>query len=342
MLIGWPGRFFNQHSAIRNQQSAISSMRLLVVIVNYRTADLTIDCLRSLRDEVAGLPGTRVVVTDNASGDDSSLRIRAAIENNGWSDWVTSQPLETNGGFASGNNAAIGPALKAAAPPEYVLLLNPDTIVRGGAISALIDFMEAHPAVGIAGSRLEHPDGTPQPAAFRFPTIVSEFEDGVRIGWISRLLANRRVAPPPPANQCRAEWVAGASMIIRKAVFDAIGLLDERYFMYYEEVDFCRRASDAGWPCWYVPESRVVHLVGQSSGVTDSKLSRKRRPAYWFESRRRYFLTHCGRARTFLADLFWAAGFAQWRIRRAILAKPDPDPARLLTDFVRYNFFVTP
>jgi hypothetical protein len=316
-------------------------MRLLVVIVNYRTADLTIDCLQSLRNEVTGVPGTHVIVTDNASGDDSASHIAVALANNGWSAWATFQPLARNGGFAYGNNAAIRPALDSPSPPEYVLLLNPDTIVRPGAVSALLEFMDAHPGVGIAGSRLEHRNGEPQPSAFRFPSLAGEFEEGARLGWVSRLLASRCIAPPPPHEQAPADWVAGASMIIRRTVFDAIGLLDERYFMYYEEVDFCRRAGAAGWPCWYVPQSRVVHLVGQSSGVTDAKKSQKRRPAYWFQSRRRYFLTHCGRMRTFLADLSWVAGFAQWRLRRALLCKPDPDPKRLLSDFIRHNFFAT-
>jgi N-acetylglucosaminyl-diphospho-decaprenol L-rhamnosyltransferase len=313
-------------------------MRLLVVIVNYQTADLTIDCLRSLRDEVASVPGACVVVTDNASGDESAARIAAAIATNGWSPWAAFQRLDRNGGFAAGNNAALGPALGSSNPPEYVLLLNPDTIVRPGALKTLVDFMESHPRAGIAGSRLEDPDGTPQRSAFRFPTPLSELEEGARVGWLTRLLSRRVVAPPPPPGPEATEWVAGASMIVRKAVFDAIGLLDERYFMYYEEVDFCRRAKRAGWDCWYVPASRVIHLVGQSSGVTNARQSGKRRPAYWFASRRRYFLTHCGRAGTLLADLFWATGFAQWRVRRALMGKPDPDAPRLLGDFVRYNF----
>lgn len=312
-------------------------MRLLVVIVNYRTADLTIDCLTSLQDEIASIPGVCVVVIDNASGDDSARRIAAAIASNSWSSWVTFQPLDHNGGFAWGNNAAIRAALQSTEPPQYVLLLNPDTIVWPGAVSALLNFMDAHPAVGIAGSRLEHPDGTAQRSAFRFPTPLSELEEGLRIAAVSRLLKKRVVAPPAPCDAGPTEWVAGASMMIRKAVFDAIGLLDESYFMYYEETDFCRRAKLAGWPCWYVPQSRVVHLVGQSSGITDARQARKRRPAYWFESRRRYFLIHCGRAKTLLADLFWAIGFAQWRFRRALMHKPDFDPAGLLSDFIRHN-----
>ena len=313
-------------------------MRLLVVIVNYRTAQLTIDCLRSLAPQVPLLPPTRVVVTDNASGDDSVDRLTAAVAENGWGAWCTIMPLPRNGGFAWGNNEAIRPALQRTDPPDYVLLLNPDTIVRDGAVAALLDFMTAHPDVGIAGSRLEEPDGRPQRSAFRFPGVMSELETGVRLSVVSKALSRFVVAPPPPAEACRVDWVAGASMMIRRAVFDAVGLLDEKYFMYYEEVDFCLRANRAGWPCWYVPASRVVHLVGQSSGVTDEKKPKKRRPMYWFASRRRYFLRHFGRLRTVLADTFWVLGHAIYRATVPARKVPANDPEKLLGDFVRYNF----
>ena len=312
-------------------------MRLLIVIVNYRTALLAIDCLRSIAEQVAALGDCRVVVTDNLSGDDSIPRLMSAIQQNGWS-WAQVMPLENNGGFAFGNNAAIGAALSGDDPPQYVLLLNPDTLARQGALAALLDFMDQHPNVGIAGSRLEHLDGGAQISAFRFHSVLSELESGLRIGLISRMLAQRVVAPPVPLEPCQTDWVAGAAMIIRKEVFDAIGLMDERYFMYFEEVDFCLRARRAGWPCWYVPASRIVHLVGQSSGVTDVKQAHKRRPAYWFESRRLYFRKNLGRARALLADMAWAGGFAAYRLRAAIMRKRDAYPPHLLWDFVRYNF----
>jgi GT2 family glycosyltransferase len=312
-------------------------MRLLIVIVNYRTTDLTVDCLRSLAAEV-GPAGARAVVTDNLSGDDSVKRIATAIAENGWSAWASLLPLNHNGGFACGNNAGIRPAMESSDPPDYVLLLNPDTIVRPGALGGLLDFMDANPKVGITGSRLEHPDGTPQRSAFRFHSVASELESGLRLGFVSRLLSRIIVAPPVPAETCPTDWVAGASMMIRREVFSRIGLMDEGYFMYFEEVDFCLRANRAGWPCWYVPASRVVHLVGQSSGVTDIKQSRKRRPQYWFASRKRFFTNNFGPVRTFLANLAWAGAFATYRLRRVIQRKPDQDPAGLWWDFVRYNF----
>jgi len=313
--------------------------RLIVVIVNYRTPDLTIDCLRSLVSEVRSLPGTRVVVSDNDSGDGSVEKIGTAIETEGWGDWVSLMPLERNGGFAFGNNAVIRPILQSTNPPPYILLLNPDTIVHPGALQALIDFMDEHPKVGIAGSRLEEPDGTPQCSAFRFHTVFSELDSGLNLGIVSKLLSRWVVWPPIPEEACQTDWVAGASMIVRREVFEGVGLMDEEYFMYYEEMDFCLQAKKAGWSCWYVPKSRVVHLVGQSSGVTDTKRPPKRRPQYWFDSRRRYFLKNYGWLYTALADAIWASSFALWRLRRAIQGKPDTDPPQVLSDFLRNSVF---
>ncbi len=309
--------------------------RLLVVILNYRTSNLTIDCLRSLVDEVRCLPDTRVIVSDNASGDGSVEQIKAAIETEGWSDWVSLMALDRNGGYAFGNNAPIRAALQSPDPPPYFLLLNPDTIVRPGAIKALVDFMNSHPDVGIAGSRLEDPDGTPQCSAFRFHTVLSELDSGLRLGAVSKLLTNWVVWSPIPEAATQTDWVAGASMIVRREVFEQVGLLDEEYFMYYEETDFCLQAKRSGWSCWYVPQSRVVHLVGQSSGVTDTKRPPKRLPQYWFDSRRRYFLKNYGWLNAALADVVWALGFAVWRLRRVLQGKPDNDPPNLLEDFLR-------
>jgi GT2 family glycosyltransferase len=314
-------------------------MGVLIVIVNYRTAGLTVDCLRSLEPEVGSVPGARVVVTDNASGDGSAVRIGAAVRENGWEGWASVVPLATNGGFAFGNNAAIRPALASNDPPRYVLMLNPDTVVRPGALRALVDFMDARPDVGLAGARLEETDGTPHVSAFRFHSVLGELEDGLRLGLATKILSRWSVWAPVPEAPGPVDWVAGACLIVRRAVFDAVGLLDEGYFMYFEEVDFCLRARRAGWPCWYVPSARVVHLVGKSSGVTDVAVARtKRRPAYWFVSRRRFFRARYGRARAALADLVWASAFATYRVRRVLQRKPDTDPRLLLRDFLRYNF----
>ena len=115
-------------------------------------------------------------------------------------------------------------------------------------------------------------------------------------------------------------------------------MLDENFFLYFEEVDFCKRARDAGWTCWYVPEAEVVHLAGQSSGVSGQHAQRNRRPQYWFQARRYYFLKHLGPVRTLLADLAWSLGFLSFRFRQRFQRKEDTTPEYLLRDFIRYNF----
>lgn len=162
---------------------------LLVVVLNYRTAILTIDCLQSLSEEISAIPGSHVVVTDNASGDDSVAKIASAIKSNRWEGWVTLMPLDRNGGFAFGNNAAIRPLLEPTGTCPYVLLLNPDTVIRPGAVKALLAFMDDRPEVGIVGSRLEDLDTTAQQSAFRFPNVLGELDFGLRLGIMSKLLA---------------------------------------------------------------------------------------------------------------------------------------------------------
>jgi GT2 family glycosyltransferase len=157
---------------------------------------------------------------------------------------------------------------------------------------------------------------------------------------VSKLLRNWVVAPPASDQPHQTDWVAGASMMIRREVFESIGLLDEKYFMYFEEVDFCLRANRAGWKCWYVPESRVVHYVGQSSGVTDTKRPPKRLPTYWFDSRRRYFLKNYGWLYAALTDVIWILGFTIWRWRRVVQRKPDDDPPKLWSDFLLNSIFL--
>lgn len=314
--------------------------KLAIVIVNYRTADLVIDCLRSLEGELRPALEDRVVIADNQSGDGSVEKIGAAISSEGWDNWASILPLDRNGGYAFGNNAVIRPLLESQQPPDFLLLMNPDTVARPGSIQALLDLMELHPEVGMVGSRLEDPDGTPQASAFRFHTIFSELDDGLRLGLFSRLVSKWILAPPVPDEASPTDWVAGASMMIRRQVFESIGLLDEGYFLYFEEVDFCLRAARAGWPCWYEPKSRVVHLVGQATGVTDPKNAGKRRPRYWFDSRRRYFLKNHGRIYAATVDAFWAIGHLLWRMRRVLQRKDDLAPEKLLADFIRHSVFV--
>jgi N-acetylglucosaminyl-diphospho-decaprenol L-rhamnosyltransferase len=312
-------------------------VKLLVVIVNYRVASLVVDCLHSVAQELARVPGTHVAVCENGSGDDSASTIRTAIDDNGWQTWCSLTVTKTNLGFTGGNNVLLRPALQSVDPPQYVLLLNPDTVVRPNAFKALVDHMDQNPTIGIAGSRLEDPDGTPQRSAFRFQSPLGEFEGNLKLGLVTRLLEPWVVAPPVLDHAVKTDWVAGASMMVRSEVFKEVGLLDEGYFTYFDDIDFCFNAQKHGWPTWYVPTSRVVHLVGRSTGVTNKP---KRLPPYLFEARRRYFLKNHSPVYAAMVDACMIAGLALWRLRALLTGRKDETVPRLLFDSIRQSVFL--
>lgn len=282
--------------------------------VNYRTAHLVIQSLRAIALQIEALGGGRVIIVDNASGDGSAEEIGAAIKSEGWDCFASVMPMRRNGGFAYGNNIGFSQAFASEARPDYVMLLNPDSAARHGAIQALVDFMESHPRAGIAGSRLENADGGLECSAHHFHSPVSELVEGARLGLLTRLLPGHEVTPPMRDEPHRCDWVSGSSMMIRRQVIEEVGLMDEGFFLYFEEVDFFQRVAKAGWETWYVPASVVMHIEGAATGIK----STKRRPAYWYESRRRYFIKHYGVSGLILADMFWAMGRLSYFIRRLL------------------------
>lgn len=298
-------------------------VKLLVAIVNYKRADLTLDCLRTAAPELRRLDGGgRIVVVDNGSDNGDAETLAAGVEQHGWSDVVEVTPSETNRGFAGGNNVAIRRGL-ASGPVDYVMLLNNDTLVREGAFAELVSFMDRTPDCGIAGARLEWPDAQPQVSAFNFPSAASEFADAACVGVIDSLLAGRLVSRPIPDEPTRCDWVSGAGCVIRSELFDRLGLLDEGFFMYFEEVLFNWFAAKSGWRTWYVPSARIVHLKGQTSGVTKVQSGGARpRPPYWFASRRRFFARSRGRGYALLADVARTLGSSLDAARRIILRRP--------------------
>ena len=206
----------------------MSAVAVVVAIVSYQCADLTIDCLRSVDAERSTVDvHIRAIVVDNASGD-ASL-ISQAIEAHGWSSWITLIIAPRNGGFAYGNNLAFQRAYEDH-PPDYLLMLNPDTVVRKGAIGALVRFLEAHPGVGIAGSSFENLDGSEWPMAFRFPSILGELEHGLQLGLATRVFRPWVGAVHMSQVPQSIDWVPGASMMIRRTVVELDWWLRRKLF----------------------------------------------------------------------------------------------------------------
>jgi N-acetylglucosaminyl-diphospho-decaprenol L-rhamnosyltransferase len=288
---------------------------VFVAIVNYRTGPMLVACLASLASQVPLLRGGRVIVVDNASGDDSVAHISGAIDANAWGGWCEVIALPRNGGFAYGNNRAIERAQQLDPALAAMLFLNPDTVVRPGSLRALLSHLDSHSQAGIVGASIEDEQGARQRTAHPFPSPLTEFVDGSQLGIAGRLLGLGTMSEPAQDRSHACDWVSGACFAVRRQVFERIGLLDEGYFLYFEEVDFCRRARRAGWACWYVADARIVHHEGSSTGI---RAVGRRRPAYWFASRRRYFTKAYGTTGLIAADLLWAIGRASYLVRRAI------------------------
>lgn len=231
-----------------------------IVIVGYHSRDYVQACLDSVEAHHAGLD-VHVVLVDNDSGDGTVAAVRARPRHPGVS--LTTIEMGCNAGFARASNAGI----EVGAAP-YVLLLNPDTIVGPEVLSSLVSFARAHPRAGVVAPRLVHPDGSDQLTARAFPTAAAAVF-GRRSPltrwfphnpWSSRFLAGReRSAGSVPF---RIDWVSGAAMLVPRRVICDVGALDEGYFLFWEDADWCRRIVTAGYEVWCVPSVQVVHDEG--------------------------------------------------------------------------------
>jgi len=308
---------------------------VFVVIVNYRTGQLAVECLASLESQVDDLRGGRVIVADNHSCDDSLAVLTAAIADRHWGEWVELLSLPRNGGFAYGNNAGISRAREISPNLHSVILLNPDTRARAGVVAQLIAHLESHPDVGIAGAAIETDHGERAVSAHVMPSPLGELEGAAELGVLSRLLSRYVVSPQPRDASHVCDWVSGACMAIRREVLDAVGPFDEGFFLYYEEVDFCRRAARAGWACWFVADAAVVHLEGAATGIKDAK---RPLPAYWFASRRRFFIKSYGAFGLLAADVLRCLGRGSLVLRRMLglggRRNVDREPPKATRDLI--------
>lgn len=297
----------------------MSRVSVAVIIVTYRSAELAIQAMESVhRERMNSDLEIRLIVVDNCSGDYEE--ISRYVRTRAWQSWVQIIVAPKNGGFAYGNNLGIGAAFSGVMP-DYIYLLNPDAQVRPNAIWIMVQFLEQNPQASIAGSSIETVDGAAWPYAFRFPGLASEIIDKLEFGLITRILKQWEVPVTMTAEAQPVDWISGASMMIRPIVFLTIGGMDENYFLYYEETDFCLRAKKAGFQTWYVPASRVMHVMGQSTGISGGKSLITRLPSYWFDSRRRYFTLAYGTPKAVAIDLVAMGAHILGNIKRFLLGR---------------------
>lgn len=301
-------------------------MKLAVIIVNYRTSGLVIQCLESLLGQLVEL-NAGVVLVDNCSSDDSVETFKAWLAEHDANRIVRLIESDVNAGFSAGNNLGID-----AVEAEYYLLLNSDTIVRRGAVGILMQTADDHPSAGIVGPRLEWPNGLPQESCFRYHSPVSEFIDAAKTGLITNALKRFNVPLPVSDKPMGPQWTSFACALIRRAVIADVGLMDDGYFMYFDDVDYCRRACKAGWNIWHNPQARVVHLRGGTSPVKKRMSERARLPRYFYASRARYFFVTYGWTGLTMANLLWWAGRAISKSREVFAGRDPSVPRRQWLD----------
>lgn len=311
-------------------------------MVNYRTPELAARGLQALARHGRKEGTANAVLVDGGSADRSADLLRAAAAEPEFRGWTTFLPLALNGGFGWANNQAIRRVLAASEPPEFIYLLNPDAMVEDGTVEALLAALLAEPRAAAAGSLLLGAGDTRQGSAFHFPSAGREFFRGASVAALERLTRT----PPLVVESdetVEVDWVTGASVMFRAEALREVGLFDEGFFLYFEEVELMHRMKQAGWKVLHVPESRVRHIGGASTGIADGSSEQKRLPRYWFESRRRFFALTGGKRRAWLASAAWLAGNALWTLRCAVgLGRASSHAPREARDLLRHGLHASP
>ena len=283
---------------------------LTAIVVSWNVCDLLRRCLHSLIESVEATRPDRehgldleIIVVDNNSTDGSSEMVRAEFPQ------VRLVANDENRGFTAANNQGL-----AASHGRFLLLLNPDTQVVGDALRTMVRFAEAHPQIGVLGPQLLYPDGRLQPSRRRFPTFATALVEStiVQEWWHdNRILRHYYMADVPAADSDQVQqvdWLVGACLLVRREAYEQVGGLDEGFFMYSEELDWCRRIKEAGWEIVYFPEATVIHHEGKSSEQVVPA-----RHIHFQGSKVRYFRKHHGSAQAELLRWFLLATYVyQW------------------------------
>lgn len=301
---------------------------VLTIILNYKTAEMTLQSVEAARVAMDGIAG-EILIVDNDSQDGSFETLCTGVAERGWDDGTHVRVVQSghNGGYGAGNNFGIRTGLSDGSAPDYIYVLNSDAFPKPDAIRVLLDHLHTHPETAFAGSYIHGADGVLHTTAFRFPSIASEFESAIRFGPVSRMLKKKRVPLEHLDHTRSVDWIAGASLMMRKSVLDDIGLFDETFFLYFEETDLCRRAKRAGWQIDFVRESDVMHIGSVSTGMGKWK----RVPDYWFDSRWHYLTKNHGLFYAALASFLHLAGGVLHRIRCLVTKKERGVSTRFLT-----------
>lgn len=313
-------KFIVDNSPERAESMAFEASRqfaLGVVIVNYRTAPLTEGCLKSLSPMLADADAG-VVIVDNASGDGSFERLSGFCAAHEHSDRLLVLEAPRNGGFSAGNNIGVN-----AISAPLILFLNSDAVARPGALAHLIAAAARHPQAGVITPRIVSSSGADEVSRFRNHSPLSEFLGGAQTGPLTKLFAHAETPIFPDDLTSPPDWVSFAAVLIRRDALKSAGPMDEGFFLYYEDCDYCRRITAEGYAIIYEAAATFQHDQGGSTKLGEKNRQGTRLPEYYFRSRNRYFRKYYGPLGPALANMAWLFGRAIARLR-GIFGRPAP------------------
>jgi len=269
-------------------------IKLSIIIVNYNVKEFLRNCINSICASLT-TKGYEIIVIDNNSSDNSVEMLKNEFPQ------VKLIENKENRGFAAANNQGIS-----ISKGRYILLLNPDTIVLPNALDTMMAFLDSHPKVGALGCRILNPDGTLQSSCRNFPSLLMIFFENIALYKLfskSRVISKYYLRYWDHNKNRAVDWVLGACLMVRREVIDMVGLLDENFFMYGEDADWCKRINKQGWEVFFIPEAQIIHYGSQSS-----KLQQVQNLIELHKSRQLFFKKHYGRITASLGRIIYGLG----------------------------------
>jgi GT2 family glycosyltransferase len=325
-------------NTVNNQSPVIFRFNITVVIVNYATGKLLEASITKLQEEAIKYRlSLNVIIVDNNSPDDSVKIINDFIDRNQWQKWVTVLAEAENHGFAKGNNIGFKKVLDNDEydDEQYILCLNPDAYITDGAINELLIHASSNKDVGIVGSHLINENGSPRASCFNDPSALRELQRGLQLGLMARVFKQPTVSRQASEFIEKVDWVSGASFLFNASILKITGLMDETFFLYFEEADFMRKVRACNYDIVSIPSSKVIHLAGQSTQIKGGKSTVGKIPPYWYRSWRHYFTKNNDFIYAWFAGCFWILGRM---VRNTInyLKRTHNNDGHHIFDFIKY------
>jgi N-acetylglucosaminyl-diphospho-decaprenol L-rhamnosyltransferase len=320
---------------------SITQARVAIITVTFNSDTFIDNFLHAISPFISDSPHELILI-DNASTDDTTEHIQQYIDQQKLHKNTHTIKLPKNVGFGQGCNAGIARAFEIDA--THMWFLNPDTEALNNSAEELLALFTADSSADFVGSVLINEDKQARAGAFRFPSALNVCLSSLKLGVLDKAFNNHTTAIPIEKKAYQADWLTGASFMVRSNCIETLGGFDPTFFLYFEEVDLFYRAKQKGFSVWCCPDSKVFHISGASTGINnqkkdaDTNTMAKRQPSYWFESRRHFYISNYGKAYFTLVDICQISCLCFWKIRAALQNKKDDTPSHFMRDIVRHSY----